>query len=235
MVTGSNDQDLSNLLNSGFDVGPTEVIPEVANVFQLYVVANDFYQKVFYPGVAKGTPLSFDVSDFLALEDMNNQPVSTVPDTTENKNSWTPDKGLYTRPTKNFQAYFTSYDAAMTFVSRPVATLEQTIELRHGKKIGALLDAKNSGVEGPLNTFSDERKSAQFYSRIYNLIQPGPEVDMAAVGAITNTQLIEGVNTEGGWQIIAASHNIPESRRNWDQVLINYRNAVRGNAAVALL
>jgi hypothetical protein len=235
IVTGSNDVDLVSQLNAGFDVGPTEVIPEVANVFQLYDVVNDFYQKVFYPGVAKGTPLSFDVNDFLLMEDMNNKPVSAVPDTTENKNSWTPDKGLYTIPTKNFSSYFKSYDAAMTFVSRPVATLRQTIELRHGKKLEELLATKNGEVVGPLNSFSDERRTAQFYSRIYSLIQPGAEVDMNAVALVTNTQLVEGVNTEGSWQIISASHNIPESRRNWDQVLINYRNAVRGSAVVAQL
>jgi hypothetical protein len=235
IVTGSNDIDLVSDLNAGFDVGPTEVIGEVANVFQYYTIAEDFYQKVFYPEVSKGTPVVFDVNEFLLMEDMNGNPVSATQDTTENKNSWTPDKGLYTRPTKDFQSYFSSYDAAMTFVSRPVATLRQMIELRHGKKLEELLKDKKGEVQGPLDSFTSENKSARFYSRIYSLVQPGAEVDMKAISAITNTAPVVGGFAGLSWEIISASHNIPESRRNWDQVLINYRNAVRGRTAVAQL
>lgn len=235
IVTGSNDLDLASDLNAGFDVGPTEVIAEVAQVFQVYGTAEDFYQKVFYPEVSKGTPVVFDVNEFLTMEDMDGNPVSATQDTTEDKNSWTPDKGLYTRPTKDFQSYFSSYDAAMTFVSRPVATLKQMIELRHGKKLEELLKDKKGEVQGPLDSFTSENKSARFYSRIYNLVQPGAEVDMAAIAAITNTGTLEGGMAGATWQIITADHNIPESRRNWDQVLINYRNAVRGRTAVAQL
>lgn len=234
IVTGSSDQDLSSELNEDFDVGPTEVVPEVANVFQLYGNAEDFYQKVFYPEVSKGTPLVFDVDEFLTLEDMDNRSILAEATTPENVNSWTPDKGLYTQPTKDFQSYFTSYDAAMTFVSRPVATLAQTIELRHGKKLSEILKDKNGEVQGPLDTFTSENKSARFYSRIYNLVQPGPVINSAAIQAITNTGSSDGIATGGDWQIIAADHNIPESRQNWDQVLIKYRNAVRGKTSVAL-
>jgi hypothetical protein len=235
IVTGANDQDLASELNAYFDVGPAEVIGEVANVFQLYTVAEDFYQKVFYPEVSKGTPVVFDVNEFLLMEDIDGNPVTATLDTAENDNSWTPDKGLYTRPTKDFESYFTSYDAAMTFVSRPVATLQQTIELRHGKKLSDILKDKKGEVQGPLDSFTDDRKTARFYSRIYNLVQPGPVIDAAAIQAITNTGSADGVAVEGAWQIIAADHNIPESRRNWDQVLIKYRNAVRGRTAVAQL
>jgi len=235
IITGASDQNLSSELNEDFDVGPTEVIAEVAQVFQVYGTAEDFYQKVFYPDVSKGTPLVFDVDEFLTLEDVNNRTVLAEATTEENVNSWTPDKGLYTRPTKDFQAYFTSYDAAMTFVSRPVATLQQTIELRHGKTLSEILKDKKGEVQGPLDTFTSGIKSARFYSRIYNLVQPGPALDFAAIQAITNTGSSDGVATEGSWQIIAAEHNIPESRQNWDQVLIKYRNAVRGKTSVALL
>jgi hypothetical protein len=235
IVTGASDQDLASDLNEDFDVGPTEVISEVAQVFQVYGTADDFYQKVLYPGVSKGTPLVFDVDEFLTLEDMDNRPVLAETTTDENVNTWTPDKGLYTRPTKDFKAYFTSYDAAMTFVSRPVATLQQTIELRHGKKLSEILKDKNGEVQGANDSFTSGNKSARFYPRIYNLVQPGPTVNSAAIQAITNTGASDGATTEGSWQIIAADHNIPESRQNWDQVLIKYRNAVRGKTSVALL
>jgi hypothetical protein len=236
LVTGSNDISLQSQLNAGYDVGPTEVIPEVATVFQNYIEADNFYQNVLYPGVSKGTPLSFNASDLLVMVDMEGEPVSATPDTTENANSWVPDKGLYTRPTPAYEACFSSYDAAMTFASRPVATLQQMIELRHGKTLKELLaEKKKSPVQGPIDSFTDENKSARFYARIYNLMQPGPELDYPAIEAITNTGPIETSTLSGNWQIIAAEHNIPESRYNWDRVLIKYRNAVRGSEAAALL
>jgi len=236
MITGSNDQDLNDDgLSSDYAVGPTEVIAEVADVFQVPSVVEDFYQRVLYPDISKGTPLFFDIDRFLILRDFDGTQVSSEQDLPDSPNSWNPEKGLIAIPTPEFESYFSSYDSAMSFVARPVATLQQMIELRNGAPLDELLKNKKSGVEGPIDTFTDENKSARFYARIYQLAQPREGgIDDVAIQAITN---VGGENTsspEGNWQIITASHNIPESRRNWDQTLINYRNLTRGNAGAAL-
>lgn len=234
MIMGSNDQDLSDdALNDTFEVGPTEVIPEVANVFQVRTAVEDFYQKVFYADVAKGTPLSFQVDEFLTFKDLDGNPVSTALDTEESPNAWTPDQGLLAEPVRDFQSYFSSYDAAMTFCSRPVATLQQTIELRHGKPLAELLKDKKSGVEAPIDTYTSGNKSARFYSRIYGLVQPGGVINTEVLQAITNVGGDNKSLPEGNWQVITSDHNIPQSRRNWDAVLIRYRNIIRGNAGAA--
>ena len=239
IITGSNDQDLSNDELSKTDVidltvGPTEVIQEVANVFQVHTVVEDFYQKVFYADIAKGTPLSFDVDKYLAFKDLDGNPIVVAQNTPESPNAWTPDKGLVSEPVKDFQSYFASYDAAMTFCSRPVATLQQTIELRHGKPLAELLKDKKSEVQGPIDTYTAGNKSARFYSRIYGLMQPGGgPINTAILQAITNVGDGDKSLPEGSWQVITASHGIPQSRRNWDDVLIRYRNIVRGNAGAA--
>jgi hypothetical protein len=236
MVTGSNDLDLNNdSLNADIAVGPTEVISEVANVFQVPLVAEDFYQTVFYAGVSKGTPVSFEIEDGLILKDMEGNTVSSAPDLPDSPNSWTPDKGLMVEPTKNFKSYFTSYDSAMSFVARPVATLQQMIELRHGRTLEDLVKDKKSEVQGPLDSFTASNASARFYSRIYSLVQPAGEIKNENIQAITNVGTGNASLLEGQWQVITADHHIPESRRNWDQVLIKYRNAVRGKTSVALL
>lgn len=232
MFVGSNDLDINDdFLNADIAVGPAEVIPEVANVFQVSSVADDFYQRVFYPDIARGMPLSFQVNDFLTLSDMDGNPISTDPDFPDAPNSWTPDKGLIAVPAKDFKSFFTSHDSAMSFVARPAATLQQMIELRHGKPLKELLNDPKSEVQGPLDSFTDDRKSARFYSRIYSLYQPGAELNNAAIQAITNVGEGNVSIPEGKWQVITASHNIPESRRNWDKVLIKYRDAVRTRAA----
>ena len=239
IITGSNDQDLSNDELSKTDVidltvGPTEVIQEVANVFQVHTVVEDFYQKVLYADIAKGTPLSFDVDKYLAFKDLDGNPIVVSQNTPESPNAWTPDKGLVSEPVKDFQSYFASYDAAMTFCSRPVATLQQTIELRHGKPLAELLKDKKSEVQGPIDTYTAGNKSARFYSRIYGLMQPGGgPINTAILQAITNVGDGDKSLPEGSWQVITASHGIPQSRRNWDDVLIRYRNIVRGNAGAA--
>lgn len=236
MVTGSNDLDLNNdSLNADIAVGPTEVIAEVANVFQVPLVAEDFYQTVLYAGVSKGMPVSFEIEDGLVLKDMEGNPVSSAPDLPDSPNSWTPDKGLMVEPTENFKSYFSSYDSAMSFVSRPVATLEQMVELRHGRTLKELSKDSKSEVQGPLDSFTSNNKSARFYSRIYSLVQPAGEVQNKNIQAITNVGNENASLLAGEWQVITADHNIPESRRNWDQVLIKYRNAVRGKTSVALL
>ena len=236
MVTGSNDLDLNNdQLNADIAVGPTEVIPEVATVFQVQLVADDFYRRVFYANISTGNPVSFLIDDYLILKDVDDNIISSAPDLPDSPNSWTPDKGLFVEPTKNFVPCFASYDFAMSYASRPVATLQQMIELRHGRSLEELLKDPKSEVQGPIDSFTGENKSARFYSRIYNLWQPGGEVDNAAIQAITNVGEGNATVPEGKWQIISAGHNIPESRRNWDQVLIKYRNAIRGSAAVAQL
>jgi hypothetical protein len=148
----------------------------------------------------------------------------------QDESTWTPEKGLLALPRNNFKDYFSSYDAAMNFASRPVATLQQMIELKHGVPLAEAIKAKQ--VQGPLNPYSSSASST-FYARIYHLDQPGADVDEAAISKVTNVGNNNSELTEGNWEVITADHGIPESRRNWDSILINYRNVVRGSKAAA--
>lgn len=228
MVTGTNDVELNNnSFNTDIDVGPTEAVQEVSAAFQLYDSAGNFFSQVLYPGILKQTPFVFDLSEMLSLTTVDGKDVNPDAD----NSSWNPEQGLIATPRAAFSDYFKSYDAAMTFASRPVATLEQMIELRHGKTVKDAL--KDSLVEQPLDTFSGQSNSARFYGRIYRFLQPGDSVSTEAIAKITNVGTDGSSEGGGNWEIITPKHQIPESRLDWDSILIKYRTVVRGTSGAA--
>jgi hypothetical protein len=208
-------------VNGSHEVGPAEPIPEVSEVFQRADAAREFYRKVFYTDVRRTADVIFDPARMLYLKDLDGNEIQIGDDS-----QWVPEDGLIATPREDYQGAYTSYDTAMSYVSRPVATMQQVIEFKHGKTLAECLESGE--VVGPSDAFS-----ARFYARISHLLQPGPAVNMDIIAKVTNVNATGGPVDGDAWQIISDGHGIPESRRNWDAVLIKYRNIVRGSLAAA--
>lgn len=151
-----------------------------------------------------------------------------------------------------YQDAFSSYDIAMQLASRPVCTITDFIRFWHGGRtandlmltgdvgapnegfayaeveeqdvvaIGATPNGQPMNVRGPAG-----RKSAVFYARIFKL-RPGPGQD----GGIVPPSDAEVGYTSGPAIGPSATHagvaeNFPESRADWDAVLLAYAETVQ--------
>jgi hypothetical protein len=217
------------------DCGPMEPIPAVAAAFQDLVRADEFYEKVLYPGLAKEHV--FDYERMLDFYDADDNPITI--DILFDK--WSPEQGLIARPKKEYDIVFESYDAAMSYASRPVTSLRQYIELYFGDTIANIIKDKKILGEN-LSFYSNlrtGRKSqteggATFWSRIYAYKQGPGNPDEETLSRVTNvdrTSSTMGPITDNELFLITSDMNIPQTRRDWDTILIKYRNIIRGNVA----
>ena len=211
-------------VDGAHEVGPAEPIREVSQVFQYADTAREFYRRLFYTDVRRMVDTIFSPEEMLYMRDLEGEEIQVG-----DNSSWVPEDGFVATPKEAYQDAFRSYDSAMSYVSRPVATMQQIIELKHGKTLEECL--KSGEVSGPIDSFSSGNGQGRFYARISHLLQPGVSVDRDVIARITNVDATGGPVEGDAWEIISADHGIPESRRNWDAVLIKYRNIVRGSLA----
>ena len=140
-------------------------------------------------------------------------------------------------PTPEFAPFFTNYDAAMAYIARPICTLEEYIQFRHGEaRLEALEIPDNDGlvqVRSPINKFGyanvgEVSSSAVYYERIYKLRQ-GPALNVV-LSAPTDAQTgFVPATTPGGLvqaytgtpQAVAAT--FVQTRNDWDSLLEEYR------------
>lgn len=221
-------------LDTESEVGPPEPIAAVAEVFQVQENAEKFYKDMFYPGVSKPSVSSWSAAfDWLKMLDVFNAdglPLSSAYE-------FLYEDGLIVQPTRQYQNEFRSYDAAMAYVARPVCTLRQYIELRHGKSIDKLVEERNKVQALNKSYFSNIRSGgsdaihggASFWARIDAYV-PGPgDVDSDIIAKVTNVDPVTlGPHASEKWDILSSEAGIPQTRRDWDKMLRKYRKIVRG-------
>jgi hypothetical protein len=180
-----------------------------------------------------------------SLDDEYNPPAVTAVETTVSHNinpnrEMAPLPGVYSKA-------FEEYHTAMRLASRPVCTLNEYVRFWHGgESIGALLEdraGRVAQVEGEVNTFAYAsvtsrdvnttggpngpastqavRNTATYYRRIYRLRQgPGPAPAPAERG-YTDSPIGPSSASAG------VASNYPETRTDWDAVLLAYADKVR--------
>jgi hypothetical protein len=146
---------------------------------------------------------------------------------------YTDDVELKVKP--KYEKLFRSYDDAMSYVSRPVCTLRQYISLKHGMSVAQAektghISGRNTSFYSSNSSKKGEAGGAVFWGRIYTLMQ-GP-----GYGLATKEQIYSFANcgpATGGyapqtkWTIPPKTDYLPQTRQNWDMILLDYRNKVR--------
>lgn len=132
-------------------------------------------------------------------------------------------------PMPEARPLFESYDAAMRYVSRPICTLQEYITFMHGKPADSL-DLRDQ-VEGRNNEFAydkDKTSGATYYTRIRRLRQgPGVRPSPAALGAVVNEKN-EATPHTGALEGLPVDY--PQTRQDWDTMLMAYRAEILGEA-----
>lgn len=213
--------------SKGLDMGPVEVIPEVAVVFQLLLPAHDFYSKLFFQNQKLKQAAVFDWRSMVKFVRYDGRVLDPkVPDDVA---KFSQDMTVYPRP--EYEPMFDSYSAAMTYIARPGCTLGEYAEIMNGgKNLGELIN--NGTVKGEHRSFysptKDSNKSAGavFWARIYKLKQgPGAEPPQE----VTNIgDEASDYPPAPSWKVIDASTGAAQTRLDWDAILEEYRKIVRG-------
>lgn len=171
---------------------------------------------------------------------------ATVEDPTPERlavHSLDPNETFSPNPSTAYANAFDNRHIAMQLASRPVCTLEQYIRFWHGgKTVNALLRSedvqdpildfayKKQAVRDVVDTNNDgterrqmtERASAVYYARIFKLrTGPGPEPTAQERG-FTSPPDVQPTSFTAG---LPADY--PQTRTNWDSVLIQYRQKIR--------
>lgn len=154
-----------------------------------------------------------------------------------------PNEELAPNPRTVYADAFDNYHLAMQLASRPVCTLEQYIRFWHGgRTVNDLMatgdvegpnldyayytepvrDVVATGQSGTEVRATTRRSTAVFYSRIFRL-RPGPGTQPSAEErGYTEPPNVQPTTTTSG---VPAS--FPQTRADWDSVLIQYAEKVR--------
>ena len=143
------------------------------------------------------------------------------------------------RPLPDARRYFDNYDDAMHYVSRPVCTLNEYIQFLHNFNasgqsftdfVAGLTTAGQMGppievFEGQLSKNDEKgRKSAVFYERIKSY-RPGPGNVSSAQQNIVDSLITEDFVGPPS-PPSPVPKDFPETRKDWDAVLIAYREMI---------
>lgn len=214
--------------------GPAEPIPSVGDVFQRTNNAEILYHAILFPGIKKGA--SFVWEDYVEVKDLEGNYLTLTED------EYIYEKGVVVHPLPRAYDQFRSADAAMFHIARPVCTLRDYIELRHGKSIKSLI--KQGMVKGMDKSFYSSLRAggkgpvkggATFWGRIDTYIQ-GPKIlSDERAQRITNMGVPPDYlpNADSTWDIITAKNDVPQTRMNWDKALRKYRMNIRGEGKFA--
>ena len=212
------------------DIAPPESIPGIQETFQLAETAEKVYNRLLYRGQPMKHPSIFNWRTQTDVVDAATGQPAELP-----KNASTFESDLTLKPKDILQPFFDNYNAAMNYVARPACTLVEYIEMWHGRKIDDLI--KDKVVAGPDYSFygvgaRPTTKGAIFWGRIYTLI-PGPGTEVDAYTNIDKSDAYyKGANTRsigtvtGGWKCL--DDKAAQTRKNWDALLVRYRNIIRG-------
>lgn len=206
------------------DIGPTEVIPEVADAFQSLVSAQELYNRLFYRNTDLDRAAVFNWKDMLKVTGHFGEELDLEND------EWKLDAFSTMKPRDETKPLFESRDAAMRYIARPVCTLQEYIETWHKKDLETLKQEKT--VRGEYTSFysptndGNKKKGAVFWGRIYSLTQgPGakPGIEVTNVGAAPDYAPAGAA----GFQFVGPEQGIPQTRDNWATRLEEYRKIIR--------
>jgi hypothetical protein len=196
-----------------------------------------------------GVGLNFDVN-------APNPPAQNTPAQQANRQQVTHnlDPNVELSPRENiYQDAFDRYDIAMQLAARPACTLEQYIRFWHGgAEVGALIDREI--VTGPQDAFAYievkqeeviksvigvngsaeylrgmvSHKVALYYDRIFKL-RPGPGTGTGRLTGPTEAErgYTDPPSVRPSTQHSGVAADYPQTRADWDTILITYRNKVR--------
>lgn len=221
----------STSFSTGIDVSPVEIIPEISQLFQVTANAQDFYTKLLYKGKKLTRSAVFDWRSMLKLKTAYGDEVDLSYEDLK-KRGLTEVNNVAVIPEDKFVPLFNDYSAAMAYASRPVCTLREYIEAWHEKPMWQLL--KEEVVRGEYKSFysvmkdrsKNQMAGASFWGRIYTLI-PGPGSNPGAEVLNVGPAPDYAMAADGTFKMVDRSTGTPETRQDWDQVLLAYRKIVR--------
>ena len=234
------DLDLDNYMrdsDGGYLSAPRDPIAEVARIMQTIDNTDEFYTSLLYTTNEDTANSSiFNWEEMLDLYQVNGTPIPRAA-----LESWVWEEGMYVDPKPQFQHLFTNYDDAMHYVSRPAVTLDEFVKLKNSAELNELTgkDVESDYEETfHLGENRTSAKNAKYYRRIFKLRQgPGNIMDPATISKITGMDVTAVDDPLGNailaeWERIdqAVTDNafqVPQTRRNWDKVLKEYREFVR--------
>ena len=206
------------------DIYPPEPIEEVSDAFQRTTAASTLYKRMLYRNEQLNRTAAFDWRAIFNVIDSDGLLVDTVGEV------WKLKEDISLIPKDGFQSLFNSRTAAMQYAARPVCTLQEYIEIWHGRTMKELL-ADNT-VRGEYTSFyspSNDKtasKGAIFWGRIYKFVQgPGdvPPVEASNIGEAPEYSSAGDGNTTP----VGTTTGMPDTRKDWDTILEKYRKIVR--------
>jgi hypothetical protein len=223
--------------DTGFLSAPRDPIAEVAQVMQTIDNAEEFYSSLLYTTPEDTANSSiFNWEEMLDLYKVNGE---LIPEGA--LESWVWEEGMYVDPKPTFQKLFTNYDEAMHYVSRPAVTLTEFRALKDSVELNDITKIDDS-VDNVVASFNSEekdpKKGAVYYKRIFELRQgPGNIMDPNTISQLTGMDITAVDDPIGNIMLaewaridLAIEDNrfqVPQTRRNWDKVLKEYRKFVR--------
>jgi len=208
------------------DISPPEVIPDVRKYFQFVDTTKDLYRRMLYGGGVRPDTTVFDWSEMFNVKNQYGDVLDL------NTEAWKLDPYVSLSPKEEYRGLFDNYDAAMRFVARPGCSLKEYIETWHEKPLQQLLE--EGTVAGETRSFygvagdKSKQKGAVFWTRIYTLVQgPGP----TPAATVTNMGPAPDYASAGkdALEFVDRSTGMPETRQDWDTILLEYRKIIRKN------
>jgi hypothetical protein len=220
--------DLATAIHTG-DIYPPEPIASVRDVFQQQSSAEEFYRVLLFgPSYAGKQLKSWDHG---ALTDTSHYSALNT---------------SVTRPSPEWEPAFKGYDEAMSAIARPVCTLREYIESYHQRSLASLI--ADGTVRGEYRSFytsvnnpSEPPSGAIFWGRIYKNTSASDDylapddvvnVDQGTSSSTEDGEDVSATSTtrlgpvEGTWSVAGAGV-IPDTRKDWDKILEEYRKIIR--------
>jgi hypothetical protein len=211
------------------DIAPIESLPDVSNTFQKLVNAQKVYTRLFYQGKTLTHSSAFDWKSLLKLKTAYGKDEAL--DYAQLKKDGLRDpNNVKVVPEDNVMPLFQDYGSAMRYVARPVCTLKEYVEAYHGKSIETLIS--DGTVQGEYKSFysvtkdKSGTKGATFWGRIFKLL-PGPGTDPGIKVSNIGPAPDYAMAGPGELRIVDRSTGMPETRQDWDKILLEYRKIVR--------
>jgi hypothetical protein len=225
---------------------PREPVVDVAHLLQTHEAAN-VYKCLFYPNdSALNRDLIFNWREMLNVYTVAGSEVKDFA-------HWKWDEGMFVEPKDKYAKMFNSYDSAMHYVARPAVTLQEYVHLRSGQTVEVLRakeEAAHKKEKTAIDASTREDSSymtdfhlgsikvteigAEYYSRIFGLLQ-GPQIlDPVTFGQVTGVNYLairdgysSPIMTSEDWTNHDVDAGLADTRQNWDNILHTYRRIMR--------
>lgn len=247
---GDGDLDIDGYLgmydDESYSSFPREPIDEVADLFQTENAASVYLNLLYPKNSALNKDMMFIWNQMLDVYSADGKAVTDF-------KSWRWHEGMFVDPKDKYAKLFTSYDSAMHYVSRPATTLDEYIQLRSGKTVaqlraeeeaahrerGTKIDASTEEDMQYMETFhlgavKVTELGAEYYSRIYGLLQGPRELDNVTYGELTGINPIavrdgykSAIMDIAAWTNHDVDAGLADTRQNWDKIIQKYRQIIR--------